>query len=78
MIYIALFFTHTGAVKYDRYLKKNGIKSQIKPTPRTLSSSCGVIVEFDYNENINKIISEDIEKIYNKENKDYNLIYEAE
>ena len=72
---IAVFFTHLGALKYDKYLKSISTKSEFMPVPRKLSSNCGVGVKFNYPQDINKIISEDIEKLFSLENKEYKLIY---
>mgnify|MGYP001588073034 FL=1 len=75
MEYIAVFFTHLGALKYDKYLKSMSTKSEFMPVPRKLSSNCGVGVKFKYPQDINKIISEDIEKLFSLEDKEYKLIY---
>ena len=45
--YIATFFSHFGAIRFQRELKPYGIKGVIKPVPRSLSSSCGTCVEFE-------------------------------
>lgn len=78
MEYIAVFFTHSGAVKYDKYLKKTSINSELMPVPRKLSSNCGIGVKFNYIMDINRIISEDIEKLFSIENQEYKLIYSCE
>jgi hypothetical protein len=78
MKYIATFFTHSGAIKYQRYLKKNNIPVDLMPVPRKISSSCGVAAAFQTDWDIKKIISEDIETIYLVEEKDYKLIYRSE
>ncbi|MCT4632413.1 MAG: DUF3343 domain-containing protein [Firmicutes bacterium] len=44
---IILFHTHTGALKFDKILKKNNIESVLRPVPRHLSSSCGVCIFTD-------------------------------
>ena len=78
MDYIAVFFTHLGALKYDKYLKSINIKSELMSVPRKLSSNCGVGIRFNYLKNINDIISEDIEKLFTLEDKEYKLIYTCE
>lgn len=78
MEYIAIFFTHSGAVKYNRYLKKNDIFCELMPVPRKLSSNCGIGAKFTYDNDINNVISEDIEKVFKLSGKEYNMIYEAE
>ncbi|MGH4125397.1 MAG: DUF3343 domain-containing protein [Clostridium sp.] len=78
MEYTAVFFTHSGAIKYDKYLKSISVCSELMPIPRKLSSNCGVGIKFNYIRNINEIISEDIEKLFSLENKEYKLIYTCE
>lgn len=74
--YIALFFTHSGAIKFQRYSKKNNINCELMPVPRKLSSNCGICARFIYQNNINDIVDEEIEKIYELVDDKYNLIYE--
>ena len=47
MEYIATFFTHSGAVKYKRYMQKLGIQAELMPVPRRLSSDCGIAARFE-------------------------------
>ncbi len=76
--YIALFFTQSGALKYQRYLETLGVKGELKPVPRKLSSSCGIAAEFRYHGNLQMLITEDVAKIYLIENETYVLKYQAE
>lgn len=45
------------------------------PVPRKLSSSCGISARFEFDGDIRTMISEDIEKLFIVEDKDYKLIY---
>ncbi len=47
MNYIATFFTHYGAMTFQRLLKGQGKAARMSPVPRALSASCGVCVRFD-------------------------------
>jgi len=47
MEYIATFFTHSGAVKYKKYMQKLGIQAELMPVPRRLSSDCGIAARFE-------------------------------
>lgn len=78
MEYIAIFFTHSGAIKYHRYLNSVGINNETLPVPRKLSSNCGIGVKFSMKDNIEDIITEDIEKIYRLENKVHTVIYNCD
>lgn len=73
--YLVTFFTHSGAIKYKKMLQKEGTACTIMPVPRTLSSSCGVCIEFS-RDKINDIVSLDTQAIYLKNaDKTYQLIY---
>lgn len=76
MEYLATFYTHSGAVKYQRYLKNQGIKVDLMPVPRKLSSNCGIAARFYFMEDVSSIISEDIETLYSINNKEYRIIYQ--
>ncbi|AJD31949.1 DUF3343 domain-containing protein [Clostridium sporogenes] len=78
MEYIASFFTHSGAIKYSRFLNKLNINNQTMPVPRKLSSNCGIGVKFNYKGNLNNILAEDIEKLFSVKNGQYECIYCAE
>jgi len=47
MMLLATFFTHYGAMKFHKQCKDVGIVSKMMPVPRSLSSSCGVCVQFE-------------------------------
>ncbi|WBW95703.1 DUF3343 domain-containing protein [Oceanirhabdus sp. W0125-5] len=78
MTYFALFFTYTGAIKYEKFLKSKGCPCKIMPVPRKLTSNCGVGAKFTFEEDINSVISEDIEKLFKVDGEEYTLIYEEE
>ena len=64
MEYTVVFFTHSGAIKYHRYLNSIGIQNETMPVPRKLSSNCGLGVKFKTDQDINSMITEDIDKIF--------------
>lgn len=75
--YVGTFFTHSGAIKFKKYLQSNNIDCVTKPVPRSLSSSCGVCVEFEYEkENVLSIISTDLDCLYEMIDNEYKLVYE--
>lgn len=77
MEYLATFFTHSGAVKYKRYLSKEGVKVDLMPVPRKVSSNCGIAARFEYEKDIKGIISEDIEQFYLVDEREYKLLYKT-
>ena len=44
--YIATFFSHFGAVRFQHICVERGWQAQLRPVPRSLSSSCGACVVF--------------------------------
>lgn len=44
MQYIATFFSHFGAVRFQHLCTERGWQAQVRPVPRSLSSSCGTCV----------------------------------
>jgi len=76
--YQILFFTHTGAIKFERMLKKKKIPCELMPVPRTLSSSCGVSARIVFEGKITELIEDEVEKIFRREGEKYTLIYQAE
>lgn len=78
MNYMVLFFTHSGAIKFDRMCRKKGIDCQLMPVPRSLSSNCSVSGHIVYDGEIEELIDQDIEKIFLIEDGENKLIYEVE
>lgn len=76
--YIILFFTQYGAIHYSRLLQKSGIENRTRPVPRTLSSSCGICIETQTNQNLINFLTEDVEGIYQEKAEEYELIYRNE
>jgi len=62
--YIATFFTHYGAVKFERDCKKINISAKMMPVPRKLSSSCGTCVKFTAENHLFINPEEDFEGCY--------------
>lgn len=46
MDYIATFFSHFGAIRFQKQCVGLGWQAQVRPVPRNLSSSCGTCVYF--------------------------------
>ncbi|SFI02006.1 Protein of unknown function [Tindallia magadiensis] len=76
--YVVLFYTHSGAIKFDRKATKNGYRVELMPVPRKLSSNCGVSAKIQLDSSINELIDEEIEKIYRICEKEYQLVYSQE
>lgn len=76
--YLILFFTQYGAISYSGQLKKAGIENITRPVPRALSSSCGICVECETEDEIMDYLTEDVEAIYKAEAEDYQKVYESE
>ncbi|HCO18242.1 MAG TPA: hypothetical protein DIT39_01300 [Tissierellales bacterium] len=73
---MAIFFTHSGAIKFQRKLDKSGIKCKLLPVPRTLSSNCSIGASFESND-YEVFLDEEIEKIFRIEDEKFLLQYEV-
>lgn len=73
--YIAVFFTHSGAIKFERKLKSKNIEYKLMPVPRKLSSSCGICAKFKFDKDLVELIDDEIDKIVSVEGNNYELIY---
>jgi len=78
MEYIALFHTQSGAIKFHKKLAAKGLVAQMLPVPRHLSSGCGIAVRFSYHDDINELVLDDVEKVYEIKERKYRLVYAGE
>ncbi|QSX07072.1 DUF3343 domain-containing protein [Sedimentibacter sp. zth1] len=77
MNYIVIFFSQSGAIKFNKQMINKGIKCILSPTPRTLSSSCGTCANILFESDINELIEDEIESIYSVDNKrNYMLLFD--
>ncbi len=78
MEYMVLFFTHSGAIKFQRKCKKENITCELMPVPRELSSNCSISAKININKNIENFIDEEIAKIFLIKDNKNELIYDSE
>ena len=79
MKYIATFFSHFGAIRFEKNCKSKNITAKLMPVPRTLSSSCGTCVSYENNNfNISEEISDEVEQIVEVLEDGYKECYRAE
>ena len=64
--YIATFHTHLSALMTSRALTNLGIRAQMMPVPRKLSSSCGTCVRYMADQPHLDAMDEDVEGVYEK------------
>lgn len=77
--YIATFHTHLAALMTSRSLTALGIRAQMLPVPRKLSSSCGTCVRYTAEDPNLNAMDEDVEGVYEKISNDaYILLMEKE
>ena len=79
--YIATFFSHFGALRFQKLCTKLGYEAQLAPVPRSLSSSCGTCVLFSAPEldanTLQQLLTPELEQlVLNAAN--YTLLYSAE
>lgn len=78
MEYMVLFFTHSGAIKFQRKCKKKNIECELMPVPRVFSSNCSISAKIQVEDSIEELMDDEIEKVFLTENNDNKLVYEAE
>ena len=77
--YIATFHTHLAALMTSRTLTSRGVRVQMMPVPRKLSSSCGTCVRYLADEPNLSAMDQDVEAVYEKIGKEeYTLLMNAE
>ena len=77
--YIATFHTHLAALMTSRSLTTRGVKAQMMPVPRKLSSSCGTCVRYLAEDPNLSAMDEDVEAVYEKiSTEEYTLLMNAE
>lgn len=77
--YIATFHTHLSALMTSRNLTSLGVRSQMMPVPRKLSSSCGTCVRYLAEQPHIAAMDEDVEAVYEKKGKEeYTLLMNAD
>lgn len=76
MNYTIVFFTHSGAIRFEKKMNKMGVKCSLQPVPRRLSSSCGICAKINYEGKTNNLIETDIQSIYKDISRnEYELIF---
>lgn len=79
--YIATFFSHFGAIRFQRLCAQLGWPAQLAPVPRSLSSSCGTCVLFQTAElaknDLGQLITPELEQLVLDDN-GYSFLYTAE
>ncbi len=74
--YIATFYAHIGAIRFAKQLKERGIRSELAPVPRKVSSSCGTCVMFSADTD-EGLCTEDVEKLFRSEGGGIVLVYSS-
>ena len=75
--YIATFHTHLSALMTSRSLTELGVRAQMMPVPRKLSSSCGTCVRYHAEDPNLGAMDVDVEGVYEKTGNDtYVLLME--
>lgn len=78
MKYIATFYSHFGAIRFQKQCKEQGYPSRLMPVPRELSSSCGTCVAYESEYfAIENMVKEELEQIVCQEEDGYQVLYRA-
>ncbi|HZH94214.1 MAG TPA: DUF3343 domain-containing protein [Tissierellaceae bacterium] len=73
--YMILFFTHSGAIKFQRKLERLNVSCKLMPVPRSLSSNCGIGARVSHDGNILILADNEVEKVYEIQEDDYREIF---
>ena len=71
--YIATFFSHFGAIRFNKHLKSVGLSGTLMPVPRKVSSSCGTCVQFE-TDDLTLPPMQDVEGIYRQMGEEFHSI----
>lgn len=76
----ALFHSHFGAIDFEKKFKDQLVGFKLQPTPRSLSSSCGICAAFSLGEGmrLTDLLTEHVSEIYKKEDTEFIVLYEQE
>lgn len=75
--YIIVFKNTHTAMSGEKKLKEIGMDFRIMPTPTTITQSCGICIRLEDEENVNRVINEEIiefKAIYIKDSYGYALV----
>lgn len=81
--YIITFYSHFGATRLKKELRKAGTEVQLKPVPRFLSSSCGTCAVLEAGEPVFPSNMNEVEQIVkltgtgSPDSPDYETLYSA-
>ncbi len=79
MNYTVVFYTHSGAIKFEKRMSKLNIQCTLQPVPRKISSSCGICAKMCYEGKVEDLIEDEIQSIFkNIDKNQYDMIYESE
>lgn len=78
MTFIATFYSHFGAIRYQKLCKSLGYEAKTMPVPRNLSSSCGTCVKYDAPEVVYDNAHDEIEQIVLCKEDGYECLFKAE
>ena len=80
MYYVALFYSHFGAIRFINSLPESITEKRMMPVPRSLSASCGTCVRFkgpdDYTVTVDE--SHEVEQIVKETNDGYVIVFKSE
>ena len=79
--YVATFFSHFGAIRFQKLCTQLHLRARLAPVPRSLSSSCGTCVLFQAADltakDVSQLITPELEQLVLDE-KGYTFVYTAE
>lgn len=76
MNYTVVFFTHSGAIKFEKRMNKLRIPCSLQPVPRKISSSCGICAKICFSGSTDDLLEDEIQSLYRNISKNqYELVF---
>ena len=77
--YIATFFSHFGALRFQKLCADKGWHAEVRPVPRSLSSSCGTCVFFStaHLGAVEDLATPELEQVVAVQNHAYLILWQA-
>ena len=75
--YLIVYKNTYDAMESEKVLKGLGFEFRIMPTPTSITQSCGICTRFELEDDINKIVAENLihyKNIYHRNSEGYKMI----
>lgn len=79
MTYLATFYSHFGAIRYQKLCRSRQVEAVLMPVPRDLSSSCGTCLRYvSPRPDLAPVWPQEVEQVVELTPQGYRTVYRAE